>query len=211
MDVTFHGDAGKLEGYLTIPAARIPNPGVVICHPHPLMGGDMNNNVVVAICYALERLEIASLRFNFRGVGRSDGIYDDGEGEIEDASEALKFLASHEEIDQHKVGVAGYSFGAGIAMKVALQSNITKALSVVARARLDPENDLSMKSYLPIQFVVGNQDRLMPLDQIKELKDNLTISPEMCIIPEADHFFHGRESEVGEMVADFFRRWIGNV
>jgi len=211
MDVTFHGAAGKLEGYLTIPSSGMSNPGVVVCHPHPLMGGNMHNNVVIGICYALERFGIASLRFNFRGVGKSDGIYDDGEGETEDASEALKFLTSNEEIDQHKIGITGYSFGAGIAMKVALRNDIAKALSVVARARLDPENDLSMRSYLPIQFVVGNQDKLMSQDQIKELKDKLTIPVEMCVIPNADHFFQGRESEAGELVANFFRRWIGNV
>ena len=211
MDVTFHGAAGKLEGYLTIPSSGMSNSGVVVCHPHPLMGGNMHNNVVIGICYALERLGIASLRFNFRGVGKSDGIYDDGEGETEDASEALKFLTSNEEIDQQKIGITGYSFGAGIAMKVARRNDIAKALSVVAHARLDPENDLSMRSYLPIQFVVGNQDKLMSQDQIKELKDKLTIPVEMCVIPNADHFFQGRESEAGELVANFFRRWIGNV
>ena len=168
----------------------------------------MNNSVVMAICDGLAQVGIASLRFNFRGAGGSQGTYDDGRGEIDDALEALRFLAAHEEIDAGSVGLAGYSFGAGVAMKAALEDDLPKALSVVARARVDPEDDLKRRPSLPIQFVVGDRDRLMPLDQINDLADKLTISPEMHVIPGADHFFQGQDREVGELVAGFFQRWL---
>ena len=208
MQVIFQGPTGTLEGYLHLPEDKKPCPGVAVCHPHPLMGGDMNNSVVMSICYALTEVGIASLRFNFRGAGGSQGTYDDGRGEIDDALGALRFLASYEEIEASNIGLAGYSFGARVAMKAALQDDLPKALSVVARARIDPEDDLTRKPSLPTQFVVGDRDRLMPLYQVNELTDKLAISPEMHVIPGADHFFQGQESEAGELVAGFFQRWL---
>jgi alpha/beta superfamily hydrolase len=172
------------------------------------MGGDMSNSVVMGICHALAQVGIASLRFNFRGVGTSQGTHNEGIGEIDDAMEALRFLASHEEIQHGNVGLAGYSFGAGVAMKTALRDAVPKALSVVARARVGSEDDLALRQSLPMQFVTGDQDRLMPLDQVNELTTKLTVPPEMHVIPEAGHFFHGREREVGELVAGFFQRYL---
>ena len=206
--VTFSGPAGVLEGYLHLPEGDGPFPGVVVCHPHPRMGGDMNNNVVMGICYALAQVGIASLPFNFRGVGGSQGTYDDGRGEVDDAREALRFLASQEGIEQDNVGLAGYSFGAGVAMKAALQDDLPRALSVVARARIDPEDDFGRRPSLPVLFVVGDQDRLMPPDQFDELSARLTTTPEMHVVPGADHFFMGQEREAGETVAAFFQRWL---
>jgi hypothetical protein len=206
--VTFHGPVGILEGYLHLPQDKNPHLGVVICHPHPQMGGDMSNNVVMGICCSLIQVGLITLRFNFRGVGGSQGTYDEGKGEIEDALAALSFLAAQEEIKQGNVGLAGYSFGAGVAMKASLKNDLPKALSVVARTRVDFDDDLERRSSLPMQFVVGDQDRLMPTDQFSELSSRLTTPPEMHVIPGADHFFRGRESEVGELVAGFFQRWL---
>ena len=168
----------------------------------------MSNSVVMAICDGLTQVGIASLRFNFRGAGGSQGTHDDGTGELDDALAALRFLASHEEIEAGNMGLAGYSFGAGVAMKAALKDDLPKALSVVARARVDPEDDLTRRPSLPMQFVVGDRDRPMPLDQVNELTDKLTISPEMHVIPGADHFFQGQEREAAELVAGFFQRWL---
>lgn len=206
MQVTFQGPTGTLEGYLHMPEDKPPCPGVAVCHPHPLMGGDMNNGVVMAICHALTQAGIASLRFNFRGAGGSQGTYDDGRGEVDDALGALRFLTSHEEIETGSVGLTGYSFGAGIAMKAALKDDLPKALSLVARGKIDPEDDPARRPSLPMQFVVGEQDRLMPLDQVNEFTDKLAVPPEMHVISGADHFFQGREREVGELVAGFFLR-----
>ena len=94
MQLEIPGPAGTLEGFLHLPEGDGPFPGVVVCHPHPQMGGDMNNNVVMGVCYSLFIAGIASLRFNFRGAGRSQGVYDEGRGEMDDALAALEFAAS---------------------------------------------------------------------------------------------------------------------
>ena len=208
MQVSFSGPAGSLEGYLQLPEGDGPFPGVVVCHPHPRMGGDMYNSVVMGICHALTRVGIASLRFNFRGVGRSQGTYDEGRGETEDALAALGLLASSESIEEGSVGIAGYSFGAGVALKAALRDDRARAVSVVARARVDPEDDVGKRPSLPILFVVGDLDRLMPPEQFRELSGKLATPPEMHVVPGADHFFVGLEMEVGAVVATFFQHWL---
>ena len=117
LPVTIDGPAGGLEGCLHLPEDGRPIAGVVVCHPHPLMGGDMHNNVVMGLCRELVGCGMAILRFNFRGVGASAGTHDQGRGEMEDAREALRYLVSLAEIDDRSIGLAGYSFGAGVAME----------------------------------------------------------------------------------------------
>ena len=104
----------SLEGVLALPGGTGPFPAVIVCHPHSLYGGSMSNSVVVAICQALARQSIAALRFNFRGVGRSGGNYGGGIDEQEDVRAALALVPSTSEIDPKKIGLAGYSFGAGV-------------------------------------------------------------------------------------------------
>ena len=205
MQLEIPGPAGTLEGYLHLPEGDGPFPGVVICHPHPLMGGDMNNNMVMGICYALFISGIASLRFNFRGVGRSQGSHNEGRGEMDDVLAALAFAASQESIATDGVGLAGYSFGAGVAMKTAQKGGVTTALSLIGRARVDHEDDFTRIPSLPIQFVIGDQDRLMPAEQFTDLTSRLTTPPEMHVIPGADHFFVGQEREAAELVTAFFQ------
>ena len=101
--VTIDGPAGGLEGRLHLPEDGRPIAGVVVCHPHPLMGGDMDNNVVMGVCRELVGCGMAVLRFNFRGVGASAGAHDQGRGEVEDAREALRYLASLPELDGRSI------------------------------------------------------------------------------------------------------------
>src|SRR5438094_7859543 len=104
--------APVLEGELWLPAGERGTAGVVVAHPHPLRGGSMDNNVVWAVCQGLAAAGIASLRFNFRGVDRSEGAYAEGVDEVDDILGALAFLAAQPQIDADRVGLAGYSFGA---------------------------------------------------------------------------------------------------
>ena len=108
----------------------------------------LHNNVVMGVCYSLFIAGIASLRFNFRGVGRSQGQYDEGRGEMDDVLAALAAAGSQESIATDRVGLAGYSFGAGVAMKTAQRGDVTTALSLIGRARVDDEDDFS-KIHLP--------------------------------------------------------------
>lgn len=205
VSVTFAGPAGALEGRLHLPVEGPPTAGVVFCHPHPLMGGDMNNNVVMGACRELVGSGMAVLRFNFRGVGASAGTHDQGRGEVEDAREALRYLAEQPVLDGRAIGLAGYSFGAGVAMKAAFAYESASALSVIGRARVDPDDDLTRRPSLPVQFVIAERDRQMPPEQAERLGAELTVPPDMHVITGADHFFVGREREVGALVAGFLR------
>ena len=208
MQMEIPGPAGNLEGFLHLPEGDGPFPAVVVCHPHPQMGGDMHNNVVMGVCYSLFIAGIASLRFNFRGVGRSQGQYDEGRGEMDDVLAALAAAGSQESIATDRVGLAGYSFGAGVAMKTAQRGDVTNALSLIGRARVDAEDDFSRIPSLPIQFIIGDRDRLMPDEQFADLQARLTVPPEMHVVPGADHFFMGQEREAAEHVTAFFQRWL---
>ncbi len=205
VSVTLAGPAGALEGRLHLPDEGAPSAAVVICHPHPLMGGDMHNNVVMGVCRELVGSGIAVLRFNFRGVGASAGMHDQGRGEVEDAREALRYLSELPELGGRVIGLAGYSFGAGVAMKAAFAYETAGALSVIGRARVDPDDGIARRPTLPVQFIIGERDRQMAPEHAERLSAELTVPPDMHVIAGADHFFAGREREIGSLVAKFFR------
>ena len=205
VSVTIDGPAGRLEGRLHLPEGGQPVTGVVVCHPHPLMGGDMNNNVVMGVCRDLVGSGMAVLRFNFRGVGASAGTHDQGRGEVEDAHEALRYLAELPELVGRAIGLAGYSFGAGVAMKAAFTYETASALSVIGRARVDPDDGIARRPLLPVQFIIGERDRQIAPEHAETLNTELSVPPDMHVIAGADHFFAGREREIGSLVAGFFR------
>ena len=132
--VTFASGALKIEGVLTSSSEGKAEhrAAVAIAHPHPLHGGDMESGVVLAITDRLAGLGIPSLRFNFRGVGRSEGRYDDGRGELDDLKAAVSFLGKEEGIDSGKIGLAGYSFGAEIVMRMAVESSARRPVLAVS-------------------------------------------------------------------------------
>lgn len=203
--LTIDGPAGGLEARLHLPEDGQPIAGVVVCHPHPLMGGEMNNNVVMGVCRELVGSGMAALRFNFRGVGASAGTHDQGRGEVEDATAALRFLAARHDLAGKPIGLAGYSFGAGVAMKASFVDETPSALSVIGRARVDPDDELARRPSLPVQFVIGERDRQMAPEHAARLSAELSAPPEIHVIAGADHFFVGQEREVGTLVAAFFR------
>ena len=148
----------QLEGELHLPEGKGPFPVVVVCHPHPLYGGDMDNNVVMAVCFALVRSSIAALRFNFRGVGNSSGSYGEGIGEQDDVRAALDFLSTLKEIDSQRIGLAGYSFGGMVAASVAIKDNRVKQLALISPA-LKETGWAQLKEYgLPKLILIGDAD-----------------------------------------------------
>ena len=207
MQLSFQSSAGSLEGDLQLPDGPGPFVGVVLCHPHPRMGGNMYNNVISAVATQLRRVQIATLRFNFRGVGKSEGSYDEGIGEIDDVIKAVRFIAGHDSIQKDNIGLVGYSFGAGMALNAALQDNTTKALSLIGRGRIG--EDLNVRPDLPIQFVIGDQDKIIPQEELSKFESTRTSTIKMEIIPGADHFFVGLEQDAGNVVAGFFQGHFG--
>ena len=207
-NVTFQCGALTLEGRLSLPQGVGPFPGVVLCHPHPLYGGDLNNNVVQGIALALGERQIAALAFNFRGVGNSEGAHDQGIGEVADALAAVEHLANHSSVDRNRLGIAGYSFGAAIALDAAAREWDLRAVASVA-CPTPPLNDLAVHQInRPKLFIQGDMDHVAQLDLFRFLVRRFQPPGEVAVIPGADHFFHGYEPEVGSRVAEFFQRTL---
>ena len=127
--ITFPCGDLQLEGLLRLPEGEAPG-AAVVCHPHPLYGGSMYNNVVEAVLEAFWLRQFATLRFNFRGVGDSEGEYDGGEGELDDVREAVAFVAGKAAVKS--VTLAGYSFGASVSLRAGLADPAVGGLVLVA-------------------------------------------------------------------------------
>jgi uncharacterized protein len=191
----------QLEGELQIPDGEGTFPAVVVCHPHPLSGGDMNSNVVLAICSALVKISIASLRFNFRGVGNSGGSYADGLGEKDDVKAALDFLSTIEKVDSKRIGLAGYSFGGLVAASVAIEDKRIKQLALISPA-LNEMGWVQIKSYsLPKLILVGDADTVVSFRPFRRFFGDVT---QYQIVAGADHFWWDFEEEMSGRIARFF-------
>lgn len=164
----------------------------------------MSNNVVFAICQVLAQRSIAAFRFNFRGAGKSEGDFGEGISEQEDVKAALAFISTAPDIDPKRIGLAGYSFGAGVALPVALQDERVNLLALVSPALSDSGWE-QIKGYTkPKLLVCGNHDFVIPLSQFEQYIKDIP-EPKHCqVISGADHFWQGYEEEVAQKVAQFF-------
>jgi alpha/beta superfamily hydrolase len=200
--VTFPCGNLTLEGVFYAPDGKGPFAAAVVCHPHPLYGGMMDNNVVIAVCQALSQSSLAALRFNFRGVGRSQGIHDNGVGEQDDAASALTFLSSMEGIDQARIGLCGYSFGAGVALEVAFRNEQVKALALVSPILSHPS---PIERYSkPKLLLWGDRDLALPAAELDSFTDKLPEPKRYEVVSGSDHFWWGHEDIVASRVATFF-------
>ena len=208
------GDGGslRLEGTLHVPdggsSADEKAAGVVVCHPHPRYGGDMDSAVVVGVADRLEAAGFAVLRFNFRGVGLSEGSFDWGGGETDDAEAAMEFLALRDEVDASRVGVAGYSFGAAVAIQAAMGFGAPQAVAALACPAPQMRAFSGLEILPPKLFALGDNDHEFPADQFRFLCRRFSEPREYAVLAGADHFFRGFEDEVGRLCADFFARWL---
>ncbi len=189
----------SLEGALHLPVST-PAPGVVVCHPHPQYGGDMENNVVMAACEAMAGRGYAALRFNFRGAGRSGGAFGEGVGEQEDARAAVAHLADQPEVDQKRMGLIGYSFGAMVAAEVA--SGDLRALALISPPL--GFSDLRVAWGCPALVVGGEEDPIAPADRLRVVAEAPGV--DLRLVSGADHSWWGYEGELGGMLAEFFDR-----
>jgi len=203
--VRFSSGELTLAGVLHRPgdsALECRRPGVAVCHPHPLYGGDMENNVVMAICRALAEGGLATLRFNFRGVGGSSGSYGGGLGEVQDARAALDFLAGLEGVDGDCLGLAGYSFGALVALSTSDER--VRALAAVS----PPAGGLApafVRQGVPTLLISGDRDDIAPAAGLPEMAASLGRDCEVRSVAGADHFWWGREETVATAVVEFLR------
>ena len=202
--ITFPVGDITLEGVWHLPEGSGPFPAVIVCHPHPLYGGNMSNNVVFGVCQALAQQAIAALRFNFRGVGKSGGEFGGGAAEQVDVKAALAFALSTPNIDPKRIGLAGYSFGGGVALPVAAQDERIKMLALVSPALMDYGEE-QLKGYTRPKFIIiGEDDNMIAPEGLRELAQEIPEPKRFEIIAGADHFWVGFEGEVAQKLSRFF-------
>lgn len=188
--LTLDGPAGRIEALLDTPAAPLAAAVGIVCHPHPQHQGTMLNKVVHTLSRALNDLRIPALRFNFRGVGASEGAYADGIGETEDALAVAAWATGR--FPGADLWLAGFSFGAAVAIRASLVTNCAQLISVappVARmASLLGRNRPGCRWLL----VQGTDDEVVAASDVQDWARTLDPPPDLVLLPEVDHFFHGR-------------------
>jgi hypothetical protein len=173
----------------------------VLAHPLPTAGGTMHSKTVFHVAKSLARIGCPVVRFNFRGVGRSEGAFDDGPGELDDFRAALDFMRARYP-NVKEVWAAGVSFGGWVALAGgAADSRVTALLGVaVPITRRDCEAVVAAGK--PVFLIHGERDELIPLREVRKFYARLPEPKELVVIDAADHLFDGKLSELGEAVED---------
>jgi len=207
-DVIMNGPEGRLEGRYQ--HGKLANaPIALMLHPHPQHGGTMNNKVIYTLYHGFARRGFSVLRFNFRGVGRSQGRFDRGEGELSDAAAALDWLQTYNP-NASQCWIAGFSFGAWIGMQLLMRRpEISGFVSVAPPANL---YDFSFLAPCPASGLVllGDKDEVVPPESVDKLVQKLTNQRDITIeyrpIKGANHFFNEHLEELNERLDDYLDR-----
>ena len=200
--VTFQVGDIMLEGLLWTPS-QPPSIGVVLCHPHPLYGGEMHNNVVTALAETFQQAGMMTLRFNFRGVGQSGGTHGGGEAEVEDVQAAVAYLLGRQAVPT--VAVVGYSFGSMVGLRAGSSDDRVHSLVGVALPIGMRDASFLLTSQKPVLLISGERDDISPLPALQELIAKLAEPKRLLTIPGADHFFLGQERQVAQAAVAFLQ------
>ena len=194
--IFFESKGLKLEGMLADGPVEM---GVVICHPHPLYGGSMHNNVVKAVAHAYQEVEYSTLRFNFRGVERSEGEYGNGVGEQDDVKAALKTLG------KKNMDLAGYSFGAWVnALGLAKFEEAQRLILVSPPVSVIDFSFLEYSSKIKL-VICGSRDEIAEYKKVEKMLPKWNDQALFRVIQGADHFYSGYEEDLIDMIGEFLR------
>lgn len=204
-EIIMNGPEGRLEGRYT--HGEAPDaPIALFLHPHPQHGGTMNNRVVYTLYNTFAERGFSCLRFNFRGVGRSQGVFAKGEGELSDAASALDWLQSFNE-NARQCWIAGFSFGAWIGMQLLMRRpEITSFISIAPPANL---YDFSFLAPCPSSGLVihGAEDTIVPPESVNKLVGKInsqkTVTITEKILDDANHFFSNQLDDISTLVGDY--------
>jgi alpha/beta superfamily hydrolase len=189
----FPGLAGNLEVATTCPADSVPQVVAIICHPHPLQGGTMHNKVVTTLVRTFISMGCATLRFNFRGVGQSEGEHAAGLGEAQDLISILEWVQTV--FPAAKIILAGFSFGSYVAYRVATQSDVAAKihqLVLIAPPAIYPEFAQLPEPTMPWWVVQGESDEVIPPEAVFTWLAGFKHQATLIRMPETSHFFHGK-------------------
>lgn len=196
------GPAGELELILSLANENPRKAWGIVCHPHPMFGGTMYNKVVTTLVKAFQNLGVSTARFNFRGVGKSEGRFDQGEGELYDLLAVINWL-----LDQradHEIWLGGFSFGAVIAARATTQIPVAKLVTIAP-----PVENAIMSELPPITspwiLVQGLRDDVVKPQAVLEWAAAREPAPTIIRFPDAGHFFHGQLIELREQIEEALR------
>lgn len=194
------GPVGDLELLIELPAAGVPVAVAVCCHPHPLFGGSLTNKVIHTVARAFVAAGAATVRFNFRGVGASAGVHDEGRGECEDLAAVVAW--ARERWPGLPLWLGGFSFGAWIALRCHATLAASNLVTVAPPAGRWDFSDVTPPAR-PWLVVQGLRDELVAADEVERFARANGAALHWVPIADADHFFHGRLPELRTAVADF--------
>jgi uncharacterized protein len=193
------GPAGKLEALLEEPEAGDPREACLVCHPHPLFGGTMHNKVVYRIARGMRRAGAVVLRFNFRGVGRSEGVHDRGEGEVEDARAALEFL--RQRYPDLPYSMAGFSFGSRVVLKLGCALSPVRLIAVGFPTNRDGFDYLGTCG-IPKYFIQSTIDEFGPRQDLEAAFQEFAEPKHLEFVEAGDHFFAGALDRLEDAVVE---------
>lgn len=205
VDIFINGQDGRIEARY-LPPRTSNYPVIVLLHPHPLQGGRMDNIVIQTMSCAFHQQGFGTLRFNFRGVGRSEGIYSGGEGELNDAATVIDWVQSSQRV-AHKLWIAGFSFGAWIAMQLLMRRPEIEGFVIAS----PPTHafDFNFLAPCPVsgQIIYGNNDHIVPEESVGALVTKLNnqkgILIDYKIIEQADHSFNGKLDQLQNIISQY--------
>jgi hypothetical protein len=200
----FDGPAGRIEAVLMQPGPP-PVAAAVVCHAHPLHGGMMHFKPVFRAAKALQEAGLAALRFNFRGVGRSEGAHDGGVGEQEDARAALDEMARR--FPGAPLVLGGFSFGSATALRVAARDRRVRAVLAMGYPLRRGGDTAPLAAVTqPRLFVQGDEDEFGKAEEIRAVVEPLAPPRELVVVPDADHYFTGRLDPLHAAILEWARR-----
>jgi len=212
--ITIPGRVGNIEARVATPAADATSPLpltlAIVCHPHPLYGGAMDNKVVTTLNRAFRDLGMHTLRFNYRGVGASDGEFGEGVGETDDLLSVLAWAT--EQYPDLQIGLAGFSFGSYVAANAAGQM-IPQPRFLITVAPAVNHQDFSALKPIPCPWLViqGDEDEIVPVDAVRAFVNasaDAPNPPELTLFDNCGHFFHGKLAELRETVENKTRAFL---
>ena len=202
---------GQLEAILKEPPGEARSGVALVLHPHPLGGGTMHNKVVFRAASALNDAGLIALRINFRGVGQSTGVHDDGIGELEDVRAGLEYLATT--YQGQPITLCGFSFGARVGLEVGLADNRVVRLISIGTPVDKYDFGFLQSCGKPALFVHGDQDEFGSLTRLQELVSTIqshNANVELHIVKGADHFFAGHLDELKQVITDWTQRQLNS-
>lgn len=195
------GQAGNLEVLTELPKNPEKMGIGIVCHPNPLQEGNMTNKVVYTVAKAFERSGLATVRFNYRGVGQSEGSFGDTAGEVDDLLAIMQWVKT---VEPHlPIWLAGFSFGAYIAAQGANQYRVEQLISVAPAVHLHPYDQVENLT-CPWLIVQGDQDDVVSPQDVATFYEHVNAKPDSRInlvtMEGVGHFFHGRLTELRDIV-----------